>query len=75
MFKRIVVALLATVAVGSCGPVDEPLAPVAVDMTEPVRIETTAATFIVRESVAPDFQRLLAGQPTDHQYYAGVDVP
>ena len=57
---------------GSCGMPDDAAPP---EMTEPVRIETTAATFIVRDAVAEDFQKLLAGEPTQHEYYAGDDAP
>lgn len=34
------------------------------------RIETRAVTFIVRDSVAADFKRFLAGEPTQHTYFA-----
>jgi hypothetical protein len=37
------------------------------------RIETPAGAFLVRESVSPDFKRLLAGEATEHPYYAGGD--
>ena len=60
---------LCALALGSCGGLEE-TAP-APEMTEPVRIETTAATFLVRDTVAEDFQKLLAGEPTQNQYYAG----
>ncbi len=35
------------------------------------RLDTSAGAFLVRDSVAADFQRLLAGEPTQHRYYAG----
>ena len=54
----------------SCGGLEAPDA-APVEMNEPVRIETTAATFLVRDTVAADFEKLLAGEPTQHQYYAG----
>lgn len=68
-----IVLVLGFLSFTSCGGVED--TPVPAEMSEPVRIETTAATFIVRESVAPDFAKLLAGQPTEGVYYAGMDVP
>lgn len=60
---------ICALALSSCGGLEEPAA--VPEMTEPVRIETTAATFLVRDTVADDFSKLLAGEPTQHQYYAG----
>jgi hypothetical protein len=42
---------------------------------EPVRLETPAGTFLVHPNNAEDFARLLAGQPTDKQYYSVTDAP
>src|SRR5688500_18259514 len=53
----------------SCGPgLEEPST--LPELSEPVRIETRAATFVVRESMAADFGQLLAGEPTLHVYFA-----
>ena len=38
------------------------------------RIDTPAGAFLVRESASADFKRLLAGEPTQHPYYAGGDL-
>ena len=41
----------------------------------PVRLETPAGTFLVHPNNAEDFGRLLAGEPTQHQYLSITDVP
>lgn len=45
------------------------------EWSEPVRLETRAGSFLVHPNNAEDFARLLAGEPTQHQYYSGADVP
>jgi hypothetical protein len=42
---------------------------------DPVRLESTAGTFLVHPNNAQDFVKLLAGEPTQHQYFSGGDVP
>ena len=37
---------------------------------EPVRLETPAGSFLVHPNNADDFSKLLAGEPTDKQYFA-----
>ena len=44
-------------------------------VSEPVRLETPAGTFLVHPNNAEDFSRLLAGEPTDKQYISITDVP
>jgi starvation-inducible outer membrane lipoprotein len=41
------------------------------ELAEPVRLETRSGTFLVHPSNAADFQRLLAGEPTQQRYTAG----
>jgi hypothetical protein len=43
---------------------------------EPVRLETPAGSFLVHPNNAEDFAKLLAGEPTDKQYFAiTADAP
>lgn len=42
------------------------------ELAEPVRLETRSGTFLVHPNNAPDFQRLLAGEPTQQRYTAGI---
>lgn len=42
------------------------------EVAEPVRLETRAGTFLVRPSNAADFEKLLAGEPTQQRYTAGI---
>ncbi len=44
-------------------------------LSEPVRLESPAGTFLVHPNNAQDFKRLLAGEPTQQQYYSISDVP
>lgn len=44
-------------------------------LAEPVRLESTAGTFLVHPNNAQDFMKLLAGEPTQQQYFSGGDVP
>ncbi|ATB27428.1 hypothetical protein [Melittangium boletus] len=44
-------------------------------LPEPVRLESTAGTFLVHPNNARDFSRLLAGEPTQNQYISISDVP
>jgi hypothetical protein len=37
---------------------------------EPVRLETPAGSFLVHPNNADDFAKLLAGEPTEKQYFA-----
>jgi hypothetical protein len=41
----------------------------------PVRLETPAGTFLVHPNNAEDFGKLLAGEPTEHQYFSVTDLP
>lgn len=41
----------------------------------PVRLETPAGTFLVHPNNAEDFGKLLAGEPTAHQYYSVTEFP
>lgn len=66
-----IAAACAMLSLASCGAEEVELA--VGELSEPVRIETTAATFLVRESMAADFQRLLAGEPTQNEFYAGLE--
>jgi hypothetical protein len=40
-----------------------------------VRLETPAGTFLVHPNNAEDFARLLAGEPTQQQYFSVSDAP
>ena len=42
---------------------------------EPVRLETPAGTFLVHPNNAEDFSKLLAGEPTEKQYFSVTDLP
>ncbi len=42
------------------------------DMAEPVRLETRSGTFLVHPNNAGDFEKLLAGEPTQQRYSAGI---
>jgi hypothetical protein len=43
---------------------------------EPVRLETPAGSFLVHPNNAEDFAKMLAGEPTDKQYFAiTADAP
>lgn len=66
-----IVAAFAMLSLASCGSEEVDVA--VGEVSQPVRIETTAATFLVRESMAADFQRLLAGEPTQNEFYAGLE--
>ncbi len=44
----------------------------APELTEPVRLETRAGTFLVQPEVAEDFGRALAGEPTVKHYSADI---
>ena len=41
----------------------------------PVRLETPAGTFLVHPNNAEDFGKLLAGEPTEHQYFSVTGLP
>lgn len=56
---------------GSGGPVGD----VRQDAAEPVRLETSAGTFLVHPNNAEDFAKLLAGEPTEKQYFSVTDAP
>ncbi len=56
---------------GSGGPSGDSLV-----VPEPVRLETPAGSFLVHPNNAEDFAKLLAGEPTDKQYFAiTADAP
>lgn len=55
---------------GSGGPAGDARA-----VSEPVRLETPAGTFLVHPNNAEDFARLLAGEPTRNQYLSVTDAP
>lgn len=55
---------------GSGGPAGDVQA-----VSEPVRMETPAGTFLVHPNNAEDLGKLLAGEPTDKQYISITDVP
>jgi hypothetical protein len=42
------------------------------ELAEPVRLETRSGTFLVHPNNAEDFQKLLAGEPTQQRYSAGI---
>ncbi|HEX8820022.1 MAG TPA: hypothetical protein VF794_08875 [Archangium sp.] len=44
-------------------------------VSEPVRLETPAGSFLVHPNNAEDFAKLLAGEPTAKQYLSVTDVP
>jgi hypothetical protein len=44
----------------------------APELSEPVRLETRAGTFLVQPENAEDFGRALAGEPTDKHYSADI---
>ena len=41
------------------------------DAEAPVRIDTGVGAFLVREGWPEEFRQLLAGEPTEHRFYAG----
>ena len=45
------------------------------EASEPVRLETPSGAFLVHPNNAEDFARLLAGEPTQQQYFSVSDVP
>lgn len=56
---------------GSGGPAGD----VRRGAAEPVRLETSAGTFLVHPNNAEDFAKLLAGEPTEKQYLSVTDAP
>ncbi|NMO19012.1 hypothetical protein HPC49_27610 [Pyxidicoccus fallax] len=42
------------------------------ELAEPVRLETRSGTFLVHPNNVSDFQKLLAGEPTQQRYTAGT---
>ncbi|MFP2929792.1 hypothetical protein ACLESO_32285 [Pyxidicoccus sp. 3LG] len=42
------------------------------ELAEPVRLETRSGTFLVHPNNAQDFEKLLAGEPTQQRYSAGI---
>ncbi|MCP3138474.1 hypothetical protein [Pyxidicoccus xibeiensis] len=42
------------------------------ELAEPVRLETRSGTFLVHPNNAQDLQKLLAGEPTQQRYSAGI---
>ncbi len=59
-------ALLALLVAG-CGTVEHAR---SVSSPDTVRLSTRAGSFEVREAVAAEMQKLLAGQPTEMQFFA-----
>jgi hypothetical protein len=42
------------------------------ELAEPVRLETRSGTFLVHPNNANDFEKLLAGEPTQQRYSASI---
>jgi hypothetical protein len=42
------------------------------ELAEPVRLQTRSGTFLVHPNNARDFEKLLAGEPTQQRYSAGL---
>ena len=42
------------------------------ELAEPMRLETRSGTFLVHPNSARDFEKLLAGEPTQQRYSAGI---
>ncbi|WP_426750053.1 hypothetical protein [Myxococcus sp. Y35] len=42
------------------------------ELAAPVRLETRSGTFLVHPNNVEDFGRLLAGEPAQHRYTAGM---
>jgi hypothetical protein len=54
---------------GGVGPASRP------EEASVQRIDTPAGAFLVRDKASAEFKKLLAGEPTEHPYFAGGDSP